>query len=81
MVSCLFVHNKLYYLTITALSLMLVHEHSSIILSVYSIFKLEIVMFMCEAFVCIKDLKRCEVLSACSEWDGTPNDIAIIKRP
>lgn len=35
MVSCLFVHNKLYYLTITALSLMLVHEHSSIILSVY----------------------------------------------
>ena len=35
MVSCLFVHNKLYYLTITALSLMLVHEHSSIMFSVY----------------------------------------------
>ena len=35
MISCLFVHNKLYYLTITALSLMLVHEHSSIMFSVY----------------------------------------------
>ena len=78
MVSCLFVHNKLYYLTITALSLMLVHEHSSIMFSVYFYLQVEIVMFMCEAFVCIKDLKRCEVLSACSEWDETPNDIAII---